>query len=90
MIRCNFACRFCLSFYNTEEVYNVPEKCYTQYYSLIVRFERNTRKYREFIAGIVYECVARVNNATCNERVMFPSECPYVCIRGQSSIYDKL
>ena len=31
-----------------------------RYYSLIVRFERNTRKYHEFIAGIVYECVARV------------------------------
>jgi len=45
------------------------------YYSLIVRFERNTRKYHEFIAGIVYECVARVNNATGNERVMFPWYC---------------
>ena len=34
--------------------------------------ERDTGKYHEFIAGIVYECAARVNNAGGNERVMFP------------------
>ena len=34
--------------------------------------ERDTGKYHEFIAGIVYECAARVNNIGGNEREMFP------------------
>ena len=42
---------------------------------IIIEFtaERDTGKYHEFIAGIVYECAARVNNTRGNERVMFPS-----------------
>ena len=42
------------------------------YYRIIITVERDTGKYHEFIAGIVYECAARVNNAGGNERVMFP------------------
>ena len=43
-----------------------------EYYRVITTVERDTGKYHEFIAGIVYECAARVNNAGGNERVMFP------------------
>ena len=43
------------------------------YYRIITTVERDTGKYHEFIAGIVYECAARVNNAGGNERVMFPT-----------------
>ena len=42
------------------------------YYKIITTVERDTGKYNEFIAGIVYECAARVNNTGGNERVMFP------------------
>ena len=42
------------------------------YYRVITTVERDTGKYHEFIAGIVYECAARVNNTGGNERVMFP------------------
>ena len=42
------------------------------YYRIITTVERDTEKYHEFIAGIVYECAARVNNTGGNERVMFP------------------
>ena len=42
------------------------------YYRVITTVERDTGKYHEFIAGIVYECTARVNNTGGNERVMFP------------------
>ena len=39
---------------------------------VITTVERDTGKYHEFIAGIVYKCAARVNNTVGNERVMFP------------------
>ena len=45
---------------------------YILYYRIITTVERDTGKYHEFIAGIVYECAARVNNAGGNELVMFP------------------
>ena len=44
-------------------------------YRIITTVERDTGKYHEFIAGIDYECVARVNNTGGNERVMFPRYC---------------
>ena len=43
-----------------------------KYYRVITTVERDTGKYHEFIAGIVYECAARVNNTGGNEQVMFP------------------
>ena len=42
------------------------------YYKVITTVERDTGKYHEFIADIVYECAARVNNTGGNERVRFP------------------
>ena len=32
------------------------------YYRIITTVERDIRKYHEYIAGIFYECAARVNN----------------------------
>ena len=39
---------------------------------MITTVERGTGKHHSFIAGIVYECAARINNTGGNERVMFP------------------
>ena len=47
-------------------------RSYKVYYRVITTVERDTWKYHEFIAGIVYECAARVNNTGGSERVMFP------------------
>ena len=43
------------------------------YHRVITIVECNTRKYDEYIAGIVYKCEVLINNTGGNEKVMFPS-----------------